>query len=141
MTVNVFPVGETIIHPFHPNHPPPQVNEREPQAAFEFHPVHPFPALLITCQVPVREEVSRKIIHPLPPPPPPPPPSACQFVAAAVAFHPFPPFPPIICIKLLLIIAFADMNIHHPPFHPLPPPPLCQLLTEHHPPPPLELEY
>jgi len=44
-------------------------------------------------------------------------------------------------MKLLLMIAFAEMNIHHPPFHPLQPPPLCQLLTEHPPPPQLEDEY
>lgn len=71
--MNVFPVGETIIHPFHPNHPPPQVNACEPQAVLALPQVHPFPALLITCPVQVREEVNRKIIHPLPPPPPPPP--------------------------------------------------------------------
>ena len=62
-------------------------------------------------------------------------------MAAAVAFHQLPPFQPTICIKLLLIIAFADINTQPPQFHPLPPPQLCQLLTEHHPPQPLEEEY
>lgn len=57
--MNVFQVGDTIIHPFQPNHPPPQVNTDEPQAVLALPQVHPFPALLITCPVPVREAVNR----------------------------------------------------------------------------------
>ena len=39
------------------------------------------------------------------------------------------------------MIAFAEMNIHHPPFHPLQPHPLCHRLPPPPPPPPLEREY